>query len=34
MVHEHTDFTILGRATGIYRRLTREHTEAIATGSH
>ncbi len=34
MVHEHTDFTVLGRVTGIYRRLTRAHTEAIATGSH
>ena len=34
MVHEQTDFTILGRVTGIYRRLTREHTEAIVTGAH
>jgi len=34
LVHEHTDFTVLGRVTGIYRRLTREHTEAIVTGAH
>ena len=34
LVHEHTDFTVLGRVTGLYRRLTRAHTEAIVTGDH
>jgi repressor LexA len=34
MVHEHNDFTILGRVTGIHRRLTRAQTEAIVTGAH
>ena len=34
LVHEHNDFTVLGRVTGIYRRLTRAHTEAVVTGAH
>jgi repressor LexA len=34
LVHEHNDFTILGRVTGLYRRFTRAHTEAIVTGAH
>ncbi|HEY0015070.1 MAG TPA: transcriptional repressor LexA [Longimicrobium sp.] len=34
LVHEHNDFAILGRVTGIHRRLTRAHTEAIVTGAH
>src|SRR3712207_4635617 len=34
LVHEHNDFTVLGRVTGIYRRLTRAHTETIVTGAH
>lgn len=34
LVHEHNDFTVLGRVTGMYRRLTRAHTEAIVTGNH
>lgn len=34
LVHEHNDFTVLGRVTGLYRRLTRDHTEAIVTGAH
>lgn len=34
LVHEHNDFTVLGRVTGLFRRFTREHTEAIVTGSH
>jgi repressor LexA len=34
LVHEHNDFTVLGRVTGLYRRLTRAHTEAIVTGDH
>lgn len=34
LVHEHNDFTVLGRVTGIHRRLTRAHTEAIVTGAH
>jgi repressor LexA len=31
LVHEHNDFVVLGRVVGVYRRLTREHTEAIVT---
>lgn len=34
LVHEHNDFTVLGRVTGVYRRLTRAHTEAVVTGNH
>ncbi|HEV3049047.1 MAG TPA: transcriptional repressor LexA [Longimicrobium sp.] len=34
LVHEHNDFTVLGRVTGIHRRLTRAHTEAVVTGAH
>ena len=34
LVHEHNDFTVLGRVTGIFRHLTRAHTEAIVTGAH
>jgi repressor LexA len=34
LVHEHNDFAVLGRVTGIYRKLTRSHTEAVVTGSH
>jgi repressor LexA len=34
LVHEKTDFTVLGRVTGLYRRFTREQTEAIETGAH
>jgi repressor LexA len=34
LVHDHNDFTVLGRVTGLYRRLTRAHTEAIVTGDH
>lgn len=34
LVHEHNDFAVLGRVTGLFRRFTREHTEAIVTGSH
>ena len=34
LVHEHNDFAVLGRVTGIYRRLTRSHTEPIVTGNH
>ncbi len=34
LVHEHNDFTVLGRVTGLFRRFTREHTEAIVTGAH
>lgn len=34
LVHEHNDFTVLGRVTGLYRRFTREHTQAIVTGDH
>lgn len=34
LVHEHNDFAILGRVTGLYRRFTRAHTEAIVTGAH
>jgi repressor LexA len=34
LVHEHNDFTLLGRVTGVYRRITRAHTEAIVTGAH
>lgn len=29
LVHEHEDFTVLGRVTGLIRRFTRAHTEAI-----
>ena len=29
LVHEHEDFTILGRVTGLFRRFTRQHTDAI-----
>lgn len=34
LVHEHNDFVVLGRVTGLYRRFTRAHTEAIVTGAH
>jgi repressor LexA len=34
LVHDHNDFTVLGRVTGLYRRLTRAQTEAIVTGDH
>lgn len=34
LVHEHNDFTVLGRVSGLYRRFTREHTESIVTGAH
>ncbi|HTE18075.1 MAG TPA: transcriptional repressor LexA [Armatimonadota bacterium] len=34
LVHDKNDFTILGRVTGLYRRFTRAHTEAIVTGAH
>ena len=34
LVHDKNDFTVLGRVTGLYRRLTRAHTEAIVTGDH
>jgi repressor LexA len=34
LVHEHNDFAILGRVTGIHRRLTRAHTESVVTGAH
>jgi repressor LexA len=34
LVHEHNDFTVLGRVTGMYRRFTRAHTETITTGAH
>jgi repressor LexA len=34
LVHDENDFTVLGRVTGLYRRLTRAHTEAIVTGDH
>ena len=34
LVHEQNDFTVLGRVTGVHRRLTRAHTEAIVTGNH
>ena len=33
LVHEHNDIVILGRVTGMFRRLTRAHTEAIVTGA-
>lgn len=33
LVHEHNDFTVLGRVTGLFRRFTRDHTEAIVTGA-
>ncbi|HEU0053203.1 MAG TPA: transcriptional repressor LexA [Longimicrobium sp.] len=29
LVHEHEDFTVLGRVTGLFRRFTRDQTEAI-----
>ncbi|HEX2190096.1 MAG TPA: transcriptional repressor LexA [Longimicrobiaceae bacterium] len=34
LVHEHNDFAVLGRVTGLFRRFTRDHTEAIVTASH
>lgn len=34
LVHEHNDFTVLGRVTGMYRRFTRAHTETVVTGAH
>lgn len=34
LVHEHNDFAVLGRVTGLYRRFTRAHTEAVVTGAH
>jgi len=34
LVHEQNDFAVLGRVTGLFRRFTREHTEAIVTGAH
>lgn len=34
LVHEHNDFAVLGRVTGLHRRLTRGHTEAVVTGAH
>lgn len=34
LVHDTNDFAILGRVTGLYRRFTRAHTEAIVTGAH
>ena len=34
LVHEHNDFAILGRVTGVHRRFTRQHTEAVVTGAH
>jgi SOS-response transcriptional repressor LexA len=34
LVHDAQDFTVLGRVTGLYRRFTREQTEAIVTGAH
>ncbi len=33
LVHEHNDFAVLGRVTGLFRRFTRDHTEAIVTGA-
>ena len=29
LVHEHEDFTVLGRVTGLFRRFTRDHTDTI-----
>ena len=29
LVHEHEDFSVLGRVTGLFRRFTAAHTEAI-----
>jgi repressor LexA len=29
LVHEYDDFTVLGRVSGLFRRFTREHTDAI-----
>ncbi len=29
LVHEYDDFTVLGRVSGLFRRFTREHTEAV-----
>jgi repressor LexA len=34
LVHQHTDFTVLGRVSGLFRRFTRDQTEAIVTGAH
>ena len=34
LVHDHNDFVILGRVSGLHRRFTREHTQAIVTGAH
>jgi repressor LexA len=34
LVHEHNDFAVLGRVSGIHRRLTRSQTEAVVTGAH
>jgi repressor LexA len=34
LVHEHNDFVVLGRVTGIHRRLTRAQTESVVTGAH
>ena len=34
LVHEHNDFAVLGRVTGLHRRFTRAQTEAVVTGAH
>ncbi|HEU0015394.1 MAG TPA: transcriptional repressor LexA [Longimicrobium sp.] len=34
LVHEHNDFAVLGRVAGLFRRFTRDHTQAIVTGAH
>ena len=33
LVHEHNDFVVLGRVSGLFRRFTRDQTEAIVTGA-
>ncbi len=34
LVHEHNDFTVLGRVTGLVRHFSPEHTQAVVTGAH
>lgn len=34
LVHGYNDFVVLGRVAGLFRRFTRQHTEAIVTGAH
>lgn len=34
LVHEHNDFAVLGRVTGLFRRFTPAHTDAVVTGAH